>query len=139
MRCDSQAVKRLLIVLFAVAGIVAGLGSGRLLRRHVVDGRSMLRAFAPGDKVLVEGVSYRLRSPRIGEVVLVRLPGAGGHVDLRRIAAGPGAEVTVSGQPDFLGHDEWYVLGDNLDESTDSRQLGPVKADDIIGRVWQRS
>jgi type IV secretory pathway protease TraF len=50
--------------------------------------------------------------------------------------AGPGAEVSVRGQTDFLGQDEWYVLGDNLDESTDSRELGPVRTRDIIGRVW---
>jgi hypothetical protein len=30
------------------------------------------------------------------------------------------------------------VLGDNLDESTDSRDLGPVKRQDIAGRVWFR-
>jgi type IV secretory pathway protease TraF len=46
--------------------------------------------------------------------------------------------VTVGGATDFLGHDEWYVVGDNLNESTDSRQLGPVKTGDIVGRVWLR-
>ena len=97
----------------------------------------MLRAFAPGDRLLVEGVTYRLRQPRIGEVVVVQRPGSD-RLDLKRIAAGPGAEVTVNGRPDFLGRDEWYVLGDNLDESTDSRQLGPIKTEDILGRVWRK-
>jgi len=98
----------------------------------------MLRAFEPGDRLLVEGVSYRLRTPRVGEAVVVRQSGADGRLDLKRIAAGPGAEVTVGGEPDFLGHDEWYVVGDNLDESTDSRELGPVKTANIIGRVWRK-
>ena len=98
----------------------------------------MVHAFSPGERVLVEGVSYRLRTPRIGEVVVVKQPGTGGRLDLKRIAAGPGAEVTVADAPDFLGHDEWYVLGDNLDESMDSRQLGPVRSSDIVGRVWKR-
>jgi type IV secretory pathway protease TraF len=83
-------------------------------------------------------VSYHFREPRIGEVVVVRQQGTGGRLDLKRIAARPGAEVTVRDAPDFLGNDEWYVLGDNLDESTDSRELGPIKSRDILGRVWFR-
>jgi signal peptidase I len=118
--------------------LLGGLVSGRLLRRYVVEGRSMLQAYAPGNRLVVEGVSYRLRPPRIGEVVVVRQPGTNGRLDLKRIAAKPGAEVTVRGATDFLGNDEWYVLGDNLDESTDSRELGPVRTKDIVGRVWFR-
>jgi signal peptidase I len=131
-------MKKLLGAVIGVGLVVSGLVSGRIVRRYVVDGRSMLRAYAPGDKLVVEGVSYRFRAPRIGEVVVVRQPGTDGRLDLKRIAAGPGAEVTVGGAPDFLGKQEWYVLGDNLDESTDSRELGPVKTSDISGRVWFR-
>jgi signal peptidase I len=131
-------MKKLLGALFGVGLVLAGLVSGRIVRRFVVEGRSMLRAYSPGDRLVVEGLSYRFRAPRIGEVVVVRQPGAEGRLDLKRIAAGPGAEVTVRGAPDFLGKDEWYVLGDNLDESTDSRELGPVRTADIGGRVWFR-
>jgi signal peptidase I len=114
------------------------------VRRFAVEGRSMLRAYAPGDRLLVEGFSYRLRKPRIGEVIVVRWPHAlarpqgSPDLDLKRIAAGPGAEVAVNGLADFLGQDEWYVVGDNLGESTDSRELGPVRTKDIVGRVWRR-
>lgn len=131
-------MRKLLATAFGVGLVLAGIVSGRIVRRYVVEGRSMLQAFAPGDRLVVEGVSYRLRRPRIGEAVVVRQPGADGRLDLKRIAAGPGAEVTVRGEADFLGNDEWYVLGDNLDESTDSRELGPVKTSDIAGRVWFR-
>ena len=98
----------------------------------------MLRAYEPGQRLVVENLTLRLRQPKIGEVVVVRQPGANGRLDLKRITAGPGAEVSVQGAIDFLGNDEWYVLGDNLDESTDSRELGPVKRGDILGRVWFR-
>jgi len=131
-------MRKLLGGVFGLGLVLAGVASGRVVRRYAVEGRSMLRAYAPGDRLVVEGASYRFRAPRIGEVVVVRQPGTDGRLDLKRIAAGPGAEVTVRGAPDFLGNDEWYVLGDSLDESTDSRELGAVKARDIVGRVWFR-
>ena len=131
-------MRKLLGAVLGLGLLLGGLVSGRLLRRYVVEGRSMLQAYAPGNRLVVEGVSYRLRLPRIGEVVVVRQPGTNGRLDLKRIAAKPGAEVTVRGATDFLGQDEWYVLGDNLDESTDSRELGPVRTKDIVGRVWFR-
>ncbi len=98
----------------------------------------MLRAYAPNDRLVVERLTFRLRPPRIGEVVVVRRAGGGGRLDLKRIEAGPGATVRVAGERRVLAADEWYVVGDNLDESTDSRQLGPVKTRDIVGRVWFR-
>jgi hypothetical protein len=96
----------------------------------------MLRAYAPGDRVVIESLSYRLRPPRPGEVVVVRQPGSGGRLHLKRLLAGPGARAVVAGQERVLGSDEWFVVGDNLSESTDSRQLGPVSRRDILGRVW---
>jgi Signal peptidase, peptidase S26 len=137
-------VRRLLLGILTVSTLLAGLATGRVLRRFVVEGRSMLRAYAPGDRLLVEAVSYQFRRPRVGEAVVVRWPNALSRppgspaLDLKRIAAGPGAEVTVTGQADFLGVDEWYLLGDNMDESTDSRTLGPVRTHDIVGRVWRK-
>lgn len=34
-----------------------------------------------------------------------------------------------------LSEDEYYILGDNRDNSTDSRFIGPISSDDIIGTV----
>jgi signal peptidase I len=131
-------MKKLIGGAFGLGLLLSGLFSGRVLRRYVVEGRSMLQAFAPGDRLVAERASLSFRPPRVGEVVVVRQPDTAGRLDLKRIAAGPGAEVTVRGAIDFLGKDEWYVLGDNLDESTDSRELGPVRTSDIAGRVWFR-
>jgi signal peptidase I len=126
---------RLLVA--AVFSLLA-VATARLVTRYQVEGSSMLRAFAPGERLVVERLSYRLRSPRLGEVVIVRQPGGGGRLDLKRIAAGPGARVRFLGQERVLDQDEWFVLGDNLSESTDSRMLGPVLRRDVVGRVWFR-
>jgi signal peptidase I len=137
-------VKKLLGGVFGLGLIVVGLVSGRLVRRYGVEGRSMLQAYAPGDRLVVEGVTYWRRSPRIGEVVVVRWPegpvrpAGSPSLDLKRVAAGPGATVGMYGESVTLGTGEWFVLGDNLDESTDSRELGPVKTADIAGRAWFR-
>ena len=37
-----------------------------------------------------------------------------------------------------LGEDEYYLLGDNRDQSLDSRVFGAVKGDYIVGRTWLR-
>jgi signal peptidase I len=131
-------MKRLLALGLGSLLVTGGVFGSRLVRRYAVEGRSMLQAYAPGQRLAVESLTYRLRPPRVAEVVVVRQPGSNGRLDLKRIVAGPGAEVSVRGATDFLGKDEWYLLGDNLDESTDSRELGPVKTEDIVGRVWFR-
>jgi signal peptidase I len=127
-------------VLFALSGLGLALAlfRGNLVRRYVVEGDSMLRAYRPGDHLIAEGLSYRLRPPRPGEVVVVRQPGGGGRLDLKRLFAGPGANVAVGDLPRVLAEDEWFVIGDNLDASTDSRERGPVRRQDIVGRVWFR-
>lgn len=126
--------------LFAPFAVFATLGAfllGVVARRYVVASDSMLQAYRPGQRVLAEMVSYRLRSPRIGEVVVVRLPRANGKPDLKRIAGVPGSAVTIRDEERVLGPDEWFVLGDNLEASIDSRRLGPVRLRDIRGRVWK--
>jgi signal peptidase I len=37
-----------------------------------------------------------------------------------------------------LAADEYWLMGDNRDESLDSRSFGPVKRPLIVGRVWVR-
>lgn len=41
-------------------------------------------------------------------------------------------------EPVKLGDDEYFVLGDNRNNSIDSRRIGPIKRDIIIGRAWVR-
>ena len=75
-------------------------------------------ALREGDWVLV--LPPR-RTPRSGDVVLVRDPRARSRLLLKRIAS-------VSG-------DDCTVVGDRSDHSTDSRHFGPVRQTDIVGRA----
>src|SRR3989304_4320457 len=74
--------RRVLAVLGGLAAAAAFLRVAGV-RRYVVEGRSMLQAFAPGDRVLVEDLTYRLRAPR------GRGGGGGGGAGRPRPGRGP--------------------------------------------------
>jgi signal peptidase I len=128
-------MKRLLPVLaaFLGLGVVGGVALLLSTRRMIVEGTSMEPAFSAGDRVLVNKLAYTRTPPRPGDVVVVRRAGQAPHI--KRIAAGPGDEVSDGDARRRLGPDEWWVLGDKAFESTDSRQLGPVKRAEINGKV----
>ena len=91
-------------------------------RRVVVRGRSMLPALAPGERVLFDRLAYALREPCHGNIVLARHPVRPGVLLIKRIA-----------EKDPEG---FVLLGDNPDESTDSRQLGSFNREHILARAW---
>ena len=51
------------------------------------------------------------------------------------IDAGPDGRVNGRW---WNGPDEYFVLGDNPSQSTDSRTFGPVSVERVLGRVWLR-
>ena len=94
-----------------------------LVTPWVVAGESMLPGLHPGDRILVDRWTYRHRRARIGDVVLLRGPSAVALV--KRVARPPGD----------TDRDDLWVLGDNSDQSVDSRSLGPLPARALAGRV----
>ena len=115
-------------------------------------------------QVLAEGFTYRFRNPHRGEVVMFRARGTiGGQIvptshnaNLqinKRVIGVPGdtvvgknGRVYVNGQRSDniptaafprvkLARDQYFVLGDNRANSTDSRTFGPVPTSRITGRV----
>ena len=85
----------------------------------------MTPTLAPGERVVVNRLSYRFSQPKPGDLVVVRDPRQPERLLLKRI------ERRADG-------DGWLVLGDRPEASTDSRQFGPVKREFIIGKVWFR-
>src|SRR5574341_2582101 len=91
-------------------------------RRVVVRGRSMLPALAPGERVLFDRLAYETDEPRKGDIVLAR------HVARPRVLM---IKRVMGDRPNGF-----FLLGDNVDASTDSRQLGPFRREDILARGW---
>jgi nickel-type superoxide dismutase maturation protease len=114
--------------LVAAAGIMGGLTALLLAGRRAVDvveveGGSMLPTLLPGDRLLVEAMSYRSRSPRIGEIVLAPDPRLASRELIKRVMAVDPATGTAS------------LAGDAPEASTDSRVFGPVPLHAIRWRV----
>lgn len=128
------------------------------LHLAVVSGQSMSPTLAPGQPLVYAKLRPNDPPLRRGDVVLVRL---GGTVCVKRILAlgddrfwtrriGPGDYVLLDPHQSirrwrarypelayFQYHvpaDHLFVVGDNL-LSIDSRQLGPVPASEVLGRV----
>ena len=91
-----------------------------LLGRFKVKGRSMLPTISSGTTVLISSLPYFFTSPKINDIVLVEDPRTKRPL-LKRIT-----NVSPS---------EYFVTGDNMEQSTDSRHFGAVARQHILGKV----
>ena len=107
------------------AAAAAALAATRPFRVEVA-GRSMMPTLRPGDWLL----ATRFGRIQRGSVVVLRHPGEA--LDLvKRVRACPGDEV----EGRILGRDEFLVVGDNEQASTDGRSFGAVPREAIEGVV----
>lgn len=131
-RKDSNPLVIVLMVAFGALAL-------RLLAFDVavVQGRSMLPTLRPDVRVLVFKAAYGLPSPSGGYILRWGFPQTGQIVAATNPATG-GAIVKRVGTWDLAGRiqgDRVYLLGDNPDESSDSRGFGPVPVESLLGRV----
>lgn len=125
----------------AAGAVVVAVGALVLLRRRAmiitVEGYSMTPTYFHGDRLVVR----RGKTCRTGDVVVFRLaepvPGAPSML-VKRVAAVAGDPVPESVRPavdaDVVPPGEFVVLGDN-GQSLDSRKLGLIPLDRLVGRV----
>jgi signal peptidase I len=140
-----------------------------LFQPFFVKGQSMEPNFEGGDYLIVDEISYRLREPLRGEVVVFKNPQNPSQRFIKRIIGLPGETLELKDGrvviftkpkkfildesaylPPFtqtnargyeivtLKRDEYFVLGDNRANSSDSRIFGALPRDNIIGRVLLR-
>ena len=123
-----------------------------------VYGHSMEPNLHTDQRLIVEKISYRLRGPRRGDIVVVHVPG---HEvpPIKRVIGLPGEVVEIREGHVWLDGrslDEAYladiqqqdygpytvparhvfVMGDNRNLSGDSRIFGPVPLENVRGRAW---
>lgn len=136
-------------------------------QRTEVIGGSMEPTLIDGDNLFVDKISYLFREPERYEIIVfpyrerphvyyikrvIGLPGETIYMDekgyvyingerieenyIKNYASNPGLIAT----PLTLGEDEYFVMGDNRNNSIDSRstQVGIVKRDEITGRAFMR-
>lgn len=134
-----------------------------------VKGDSMEPNFSDGDYLIIDEISYRLKSPERGEVIVFRYPNDPSQRYIKRIIGLPGetveieegkvtiynengkgealeesgylsdSVVTAGGIRTALGENEYFVLGDNRAASADSRRWGTLPRENIIGRALIRA
>ena len=136
------------------------------LRTSVV-GQSMAETLNSGDEILVNRFIYKVTDPKPNDLV-VFLPNGNekSHYYVKRVIAVPGDTVQIKNGAVYvngelfkeeaevasiedaglaaeeitLGDDEYFVLGDNRNNSEDSRyaNIGNIKKDYMIGKAWFR-
>jgi signal peptidase I len=133
----------------------------------IVSGASMEDTFHNGEYLIVDQLSYHLSSPTRGDVVIFRYPRDPSKFFIKRIIGVPGDTITIEGSTvsikneqhpngivvnepyvtsmrpgttvvEELGEREYFVMGDNRDESSDSRVWGVLQEENIIGRAFFR-
>ena len=146
--------------LFAVWGALLG---GSLSVQEIIS-PSMAPTIAVGDRIVARRLSPEA-PVRIGDIVVIEPPDRMGLPLIKRIAAGPGDEVWTIGwhvwinraprredveaidpalaRRVLLNHfrlreGEYFVLGDNREESLDSTTFGPVRREDMLHRALFR-
>lgn len=132
---------------------------------YIVEGTSMEPNFKSKEFILVERVSYRMREPARGDVIVFHPPGDQNINYIKRVIAVAGetieidrGKISIDGRQlneDYLtrnytnteqardrtvkytlGDDQYFVLGDNRDNSSDSRVFGPIAKNTIIGKAF---
>ncbi len=104
----------------------------------IVYGASMSPTFKNGDYLIVDELSYHVRSPQRDEVVVFRYPLDPSKFFIKRVIGLPGETMMMNRGEITLKKNEYFVEGDNRGASSDSRRWGPVDEKLIVGRALVR-
>lgn len=130
-----------------------------LCEPYYIPSWSMSPVLQPGDKILVNKLGYRIEPLKRGDIVVFKFPLDEKKDYIKRIIALPGEtiegkdnKILINGQdlkenylqsdmkyddfgPVQMGAGEYFVLGDNRNDSEDSRFWGPLGQEKIRGKA----
>ncbi len=133
----------------------------------IVSGASMESTFETGQYLIVDQLTYHFEEPERGDVIIFRYPKDPSKYFIKRVIGIPGDTINIAGKAvtisnkdntggttlteeyvhsmapnttlsETLGADEYFVMGDNRDASSDSRMWGVLQRDKIVGRAFLR-
>lgn len=138
-------------------------------KRTIVDGSSMEPMLCDGDNLIVDKITYRFRNPQRFDIIVIPARYQPQVHYIKRIIGLPGETVYIdekgfiyingelldetygieriyedsrgrAAAPVILGENEYFVMGDNRNDSLDSRSpaIGNIHRAEIIGRAWLR-
>ncbi len=135
-------------------------------QRTYVSGSSMENTLSHGDNLIVDKITYRFSDPKRYDIIVFPFRHEENVYYIKRIIGLPGETVQIqegsiyingeilsesygrevmksaglAEDPITLGEGEYFVLGDNRNDSMDSRDPGvsTIHRDEIIGRAWVR-
>jgi signal peptidase I len=141
-----------------VLAVVLFVGINVLTARIRVDGHSMEPSFRHNDYVIVWRLAYRLGEIERGDVVVFPYPNNPSEDYIKRVVGLPGDRVAIQegrlyvngvaiDEP-YLAEPMWrnfpevivpegsvFVMGDNRNDSSDSRRWGALAIEDILGKA----
>lgn len=161
----SRAVKKFISYLFIVF-VMSVFMAIYVVQMTSVQGSSMEPELKDGQRILVNKIIYRSQEPKRYDVIVFRYLYKDSEYYCKRIIGLPGETVQImdgsvyidgekleepfervyiqnakrAGEPVVLGEDEYFVLGDNRNFSSDSREpdIGNVKRVQILGKAFAK-
>ena len=156
------SVRDVLIMVVVAVAIFVGLRT--TVETFVVYGPSMEPNFIETQRLIVNKVVYKLHEPERGDVIVLRAPNNQRESYIKRIIGLPGEAVEIkegkvcihkedgntllldepyikelAARPfrgDVIPENEYFVLGDNRNNTNDSRNGWTVPRDNLIGKAW---
>lgn len=104
-----------------------------LLAAYYLPTGSMAPTLRPGDRILANKMHGRLNQLNRQDLIVFRPPDHRDQNHVKRVVGLPGDQVDVAGENLTVPPGMCFVLGDNRDNSRDSRHFGPVPLGDVVG------
>ncbi len=126
--------------------------------RFRIEGHSMLPTLQEGEYVIINKLSYYLEDPERGDIIVLNFPNDRSRDFIKRIVGIPGDHIEINNgiveingisldepfinaQPNYSGswdvpEGQYFVLGDNRNNSSDSHNWSYLPEDDIVGKAW---